>query len=126
MNKKINFSEQELSDLKTVLKAVEPEIGIPAGRLYRIYDVVFSKWYESKLGFSHEYIDADKCHIKIGDRTITAREITEELMDQELILKFRVHAEDENGNKLYHGPASGEIKMPVQRTLYKTNYGTLQ
>lgn len=117
MNRKINFTEEELTGLKTVLKTVEPEMGIGPDHLYRIYDIVFTKSYESKLGFTKEYIDADKCYIKTGDRTITAREITEELIDRDIIVKIRIHAEDENGNKLFHGET-----IPVRRTLYKTIY----
>ena len=117
MERKINFTEQELTDLKTVLKTVEPEIGIGPGHLYRIYDIVFTKSHESKLGFTKEYIDADKCYIKTGDRTITARQITEELIDQKIIIKFRTIFEDENGVKVYH---DDDKKIPVRRTLYKT------
>ena len=117
MEKKINFTEKELSDLKTVLKTVEPEIGIGPDHLYRIYDIVFRGSYESKLEFEKGYIHADKCYIKIGDRKITAKEITDELIDRDIIVKFRIIHEDENGNQVFYDE---EKKIPVRRKLYKT------
>jgi len=116
MNKKINFTEQELLDLKNVLKTVEPTIGISPDHLYRIYDVVFRKTYESKLEFEKGYIHPDKCYIKIGTQIITAREITEELIDRDIIVKLKIHVEDENGNKQY----ISQKMLPLRRTLYKT------
>jgi len=118
MVKKINFTEQELSNLIDVLKIVEPKIGIAPDHLYRTYDVVFRKTYESKLGFAERgYIDSDKCYIKIGGQQITAREITYELIDRNILVKFRTIMEDENGNQIFHDK---EKMLPVRRTLYKT------
>ncbi|MFW6311811.1 MAG: hypothetical protein ACOC1K_06205 [Nanoarchaeota archaeon] len=125
MNKKIIFSEKELEDLKTVLKIVEPEKGIRSSHLYRIYDVVFKKSYESELGFTKagtmELIDADKCHIKIDNKKISAREITDELLDREIIKKIRIQEEDENGKKRYYSNDPNK-SFPVHGTYYKVIY----
>lgn len=119
MNKKINFTEEELKDLKTVLKTVEPEIGIGPDHLYRIYDIVFRKSYNTKLEFEKGFIHSDKCYVEMDHQKITAREITDELIDMNLIIKLRVPAEDKNGNKIFH---SSEQTIPMKRTLYKTLY----
>jgi hypothetical protein len=119
MDKKINFTEQELSDLKIVLKTVEPEIGIGPDLLYRTYDIIFRKSYETKLEFTSGYIDSDKCYVKIGVTEITAREITNELIDLNLLYKFRHQHTNENGDPVFHDT---DKRMPVRRTLYKTMY----